>query len=739
MHSRTTFLMLAVLCAALFPSRLSAQLTWEPANRGLEGAYFSGFFETPGGAMLATNWSRVYRRDPMSLEWERVLLDIGDNGAPSQFGVDSSGAIYGAAYPSAFRSTDDGATWTRVDSAFGLAEIDSRSVVLFGRSERSTDGGLTWTSSMPTNGWPVRSIGGGVLIGSYVDTLRISRDTGLTWQNLFQFPHWITSFVSIDSLHFIVATHMATYRTSDGGATWSLSHGSPGYDMVVMLNGDVVRASHSIYARIPTVGVYRTADSGQTWTKLTDAVAWGLGSARDGSIWGGFSYRPMRSTDNGATWQRVDGGLFERGGELMSSSDGTIYGTPWSVHLNVDNGGFGGIALVRTDDDGRTWKSLLDTLASVELIPGGWGMLATKVAHSPTNPYFAAITGTYLSTDRGDTWRMLASGGFGAHDGNASGMAAIPAAVDSTGNLLITTDRGATWTASLVPGRAGTVAVTPTGRIFSTSNDFIDNELESNLYRSDDTGRSWSIVLADLYVARMVAIDDDHIVAFGRPDSTTEFGIYLGRRNGTEWSRVLPAENIWQMIEDSTGGVMIVQGGNADGISLLWSADSGATWQRSIVPGSFGFSYATVTPRNEILCFAGNAIQRSVDHGKTWTTVDSSRKWTSAATNDRVMIASAETFYRTTAPSIVRLERQSDLASPLALMPVPAIDHVTVRTGGAAGTIRIIDARGVVVHEAQSDGRDALGIDVSALEPGAYVVELQSESGRHVGRFTVSR
>jgi photosystem II stability/assembly factor-like uncharacterized protein len=226
------------------------------------------------------------------------------------------------------------------------------------------------------------------------------------------------------------------YRSSDAGATWThvgldstraigrivVDPREPGVAYVAAL-GNLWKAS-------PERGVYKTTDGGRTWTKslfvdtLTGAVDLVMDPNDPNTLYaamyqrlrtpccfngGGPGSGIFRTTDGGASWQRLGGGLpagdVGRIGLAISHTNGkrvyAVVEAPGGGR-GAGRGGAGGAGGVyRTDDGGATWVHLnpLDPRP----------MYYSSLAVDPTNDARVYMMARYFyrSDDGGSQWRIM--------------------------------------------------------------------------------------------------------------------------------------------------------------------------------------------------------------------------------------------------------------------------------------------------------------------------------------------
>ncbi|HEU4990073.1 MAG TPA: hypothetical protein VFT41_09850 [Gemmatimonadaceae bacterium] len=217
------------------------------------------------------------------------------------------------------------------------------------------------------------------------------------------------------------------YRSTDGGATWT----HLGLDSTRAIgrivvdprdpNTAYVAALGNLWKASPERGVYKTTDGGRTWTKslfvdtLTGAVDLVMDPSDARTLYaamyqrlrtpccfngGGAGSGIFRSTDGGATWQRLSGGLpagdVGRIGLAISRQNGK------RVYAVVEAPAAGRAAGVyRTDDGGDHWTHV----NALDPRP----MYYSSLAVDPTNDARVYMMARYFyrSDDAGATWRIM--------------------------------------------------------------------------------------------------------------------------------------------------------------------------------------------------------------------------------------------------------------------------------------------------------------------------------------------
>ena len=268
---------------------------------------------------------------------------------------------------------------------------------------RSTDGGRTWR--MLPWGQLSRCISCAIAFdpsdpnvlyavpGPWAETvLKVSRDRGLTWKPLCQARPWRDAggvgrvSVGPDGQVILVSAEKGTFRTDDGGRTWTRVKGIDTYIHRVFFAPPA--AGGEWFVGTPT-GVYVSGDWGRTWrptgkipgerlhdfcggadAQLGKVVLYCSvpGRDEDGKFAGGI----YRSDDRGRTWVRAMGpGINTTIGRHMpvtrSVPDYPFLGMATNQTDTVYAFGYGtgllppySTTVYRTDDRGRSWRRVLN-------------------------------------------------------------------------------------------------------------------------------------------------------------------------------------------------------------------------------------------------------------------------------------------------------------------------------------------------------------------------------------------
>jgi hypothetical protein len=245
--------------------------------------------------------------------------------------------IAGVAQKGLWRSTDGGASWTRLGAGAGSAVITNRpSSIVYDPAHPST----FWESGIYNGGGVYRTDDGGATFTQLGNATHIDQ-------------------VSVDLADPARRTLVAgghesaqrVLRSADGGATWTniganlpAGTGFSSNPMVLGPTTYLVNANTSWGGGSP--GIYRTTDAGATWAKVSTIGPAGTAVVTGGAIYWRAGDHLAKSADGGLSWTSVGAGLtidptVLTDGRLLSatsnrlvvSADGGVTWTPFGANL----------------------------------------------------------------------------------------------------------------------------------------------------------------------------------------------------------------------------------------------------------------------------------------------------------------------------------------------------------------------------------------------------------------------
>lgn len=305
-----------------------------------------------GGALYTAAGDVLYHSEDKGATWKEIQPApglgitrlIAEPGNPAVMYAIAGGAV--------LKSFDAGANWTPPPDPGGYIVIAAHPTTsglllanhIQGGAWRSTDSGHTWTRI--EQGWPPgQGIGAfhmhagdpDQMFAAAGNSLLISRDAGQSWRATGMpsagTPLAITTAPQ-DPTKIWVSTGRAVLHSSDGGIFWRLSFVAAEAQVNALL---VAPDDASQVLAATTLGLYKSTDAGSTWlpaTGIAQADSRGLWSgARSGEVYaqsgGGLAF----SSDFGSAWSPLStatsmsrfvfrdwsdpGVLWSRAGELL--------------------------------------------------------------------------------------------------------------------------------------------------------------------------------------------------------------------------------------------------------------------------------------------------------------------------------------------------------------------------------------------------------------------------------------
>ncbi len=469
--------------------------TWErvdPFNR-----HVTAIARTSGDALLALDFfDRFLRSDDGGQTWREASPD-----PPFEVPTDLlrlpdgrllAGAVHG------LWISDDGATWTPTgltDPLVTTATVAPGGVWYAGTSRdglwRSTDEGATWTR-IAFEGRSIRALTitpERAVVAAVDDAVYRSGDDGATWTRA-AFPAPVTPALrglrSAPDGTLYAGTAEGLFRSDDDGRTWTP-------------DGPEEPAEADLVAALPEGGLltgsnargwFRLPDDGRTWLPLTPTPPIrAFLRHTDGRLYAASDAGPLRWDGGSASWDTLRANLPERPvTALAGAPDGALFAA-------VDARG-----VFRLGPNAETWTAL-----------GLTGEAVTMLAAGDAGRVLAAsATALYRSTDGGEHWRGTAW----PETRPLRALFATPAgevfAATEAAGLWRSTDFGRTWQASPFPDAAEAVALTgtPRGDVFAGTS--------HGVFRSGDGGMTWQPAGLDTLAARDLTLDlEGRLVVLG--------------------------------------------------------------------------------------------------------------------------------------------------------------------------------------------------------------------------------
>ena len=509
----------------------------------------------------------------------------------------------------------------------------------------SMDGGHTWSAErvgLPTGDYPYSAPVQKVLIdasdpqhllafGGNQSQFKAggtgALHYGLVYQSLDGGAHWSTianigtnwniadaiGSADLQTLYAAVVGH-GVYKSTDDGVSWTAADAGLPNGQVMALAADPADPD-TVWAAVahdPSAsngeygpgGIYETTDGGASWTSDNSGIPQiastnasystsmvSILRAGDGTLYtadqGYADQNRYESTDGGQHWT-VAGGSFAK----FYPASATPYAWASSTDGSVVIGGSSDTLMASTDH-GATWRDV----GSAQTTTGGWhgngysGLLGTRVAFSPTQPADMFLTGfdagnLLRSTDGGASWtRPLTGwdnydGGYDVQLGGRAGNVVyeVLGQAGVFNGIAVSRDTGQTWMYDVGGSLPARYAVgTGQGSIAIASSDgatayaVLPNE---QVYVTTDTGNTWTqIALASPAFA--VASSPDHRNTY----IATNAGIYEITRAGSTPALIDGSPPGLRRLVVAASGAVYGAGPIESSESGLWSNQAGS-WAR---------------------------------------------------------------------------------------------------------------------------------------------------------------
>ncbi len=402
-------------------------------------------------------------------------------------------------------------------------------------------------------------------------------------------------------------------------------------------------------------GIWRTANAGQTWSNITDGktdissvgalaiapsdpnviyVGTGESQLREDLTFGTGMYR---STDAGATWQRIGLGDSHQIADIIVDPRDpervTVAAMGHAFGPNAERGVF------RTVDGGKSWKKVLfinDSTGANDLTvdPSNPRIMYASMYKFQRTPWSmisgGGRSGIWKTLDGGDTWteltfrpgipaRPLGKIGIDVSPANPNRIYASIEAPDSAGGIFRSDDAGDTWSRMNTDPRFWVRSWYYSQVTADPLNENTVYVMNLTVYRSIDGGKSFSPV--------RVPHGDTHAMWIDPKDSkrminSNDGGGSISLDGGATWSSVYnqPTAQFYHVTTDNAFPYRIY-GGQQDNsaISIASRSDDGEIGERDYYSVA-GCENATIAvdPRNPLITYGGcymGAFSR-YDHGR---------------------------------------------------------------------------------------------------------------------------
>lgn len=489
-----------------------------------------------------------------------------------------------------YKSADNGATWTLVDSpdlpAAHIYSMTSLGNSIFLSADgiyRSDDEGVTWVKKYSQGAALLASGSNAVFAAIQSNGILRSLDNGETWtlSSSGLTDLWFYSLTARGNMVFAgTGDNMeGVFRSTDNGSSWEqTTNGMAYYDNGVWLSAyapmitSLAFAGDVLYAGTGEAqGIWKSNDYGDNWvftsmetmgyqniTSITGNESVVIAGSQDG---GGL----FRSLDEGTTWMDANTGV-------------TNYGMVYSM-LMLDNLAFAGTkgGIFTTADNGSSWTASYSGIKAQRSVYPAFTLQGG-------NLYFGSETGgVFRSPDEGNTWTEV-NNGLPIHEWNLSALFGNPSAIFAWDRLSL--DNGNTWDMSANYSPGTTVYNYYGPRWLETTSGWyaFRNGENPAVFRSVDQGTNWTMAMNGINDPANTSyywiVDDNSTLYLG-----TTVGIYYSIDGGENWSvGSFPDLNIHALngacfLGTPTAKICGLRGGGGKR-GIYHSADNGANWSQ---------------------------------------------------------------------------------------------------------------------------------------------------------------
>lgn len=558
--------------------------TWSALGGAVAGAYLGALWIDPTNAqsLRAGGIGRIYRSNDGGNSWTTVTTGLPAS-APITALASRPGqpqALFALAYGAGlYQSGDGGSTWTLRDGsdiatgALSLhVDVDGR--VLLGTAHRGVQALAAGSST-----WLARNDG----MSLFVRSIALDRTT----------PNRL----------YAGTLGGGVFRSDDAAATWN---------NVGLAAGNVLRIRHmpSLDLLVGTTnGIAVSSDAGTSWAELGQRAAYVYSIAGDPQnasslIVGGGAGQAWRPDDSGARWRHVGSGLPSANLIAMAACpNGALYAA--------------------ADRDG-VWRS---TLAA----PGAWvnagsaGLANARLTSLACDPRSGLLyagsngTGAFLSLDLGANWVPLTQGLGGSIVG-----AVVPSRTQAwrvwaalqDGRVVRSDNAGLNWVLddAGLPGAGGFshLAAGADGSMYVAAS--------TGVWRRSSAATQWSAGTG-LPSARITALWADPSRANVLIAGVAGAGLYRSIDSGASWSAVPLNGPSPDIVSIGSAGSRIVVGTLGSGVA--WSDDGGASFGAVQPPDQIpqivtDMAGDAASPGTVYLATGGQGVLKSSDGGGHW-------------------------------------------------------------------------------------------------------------------------
>jgi photosystem II stability/assembly factor-like uncharacterized protein len=555
-----------------------------------------------------------------------------------------------------------------------------------------------------------------------------STDDGITWipkSNGIALADRAISWITVDDSDYVIigtGSHIGNrvYKSTDAGDSWFETENMGGTSVAKNDSGH-------IYVGNTGYGQYSVSkDAGYTWTHFSHPSPFinCIEINDSGHIFIGGNYTAYRSTDNGATWTALSGGITSGIQSIAFNDSGHIFVGNWQEYASQSG-------ILKSTDNGDTWTTVklgfrvnsshnivINTNGDIIVGTWGWGIWKSTDNGTTWNQYNSSLGHLYIKsmhvTDSGDLYAGLSGGGIYRSTDNGENWTQVGLTVASVKKIVInptndymfasvsgisrSTDNGQSWQTinnGLSNLDVKEVTIKNDGTIFLGCGSNIPYT-----FRSTDNGNSWTAIENGIqrHDVEAIAIDTAGNIYAGN-----YYGVYKSTDNGDNWVNIggvagakelcfnsigdlflaswgqgfwkLPAGdttwiNLTTIINSSWNWSMLIASNDYIYVGSKRSTDNGITWEEITYPGPY-ICYAENSVGNIFIGTRsyGTGIWRSTDFGESWeatnTGLSTLEIWSLAIDSEDYLYAGTDgkSMFKTTTSTVTSVENEKRLPS----------------------------------------------------------------------------
>jgi hypothetical protein len=240
-------------------------------------------------------------------QWQQTSLD---STIVRALAINGSNIFAGSDYHSVSLSTDNGTSWTEVNT--GLTSTHSMSLIISGTNVItgtpdgvfvSSNNGASWLSTNLTSIASSFVICGTTIFAGCYGGVFKSNDNGLSWSATSLTTNVYSLAVSGNTIFAGADEDTEMFFSTDNGTNWTAT-GLEGYNVFVL-----AVCGPNIFASVGGGGVFMSSNNGASWTLVTNVPDILSYAVSGNNFFVGTSDGVYVSTDNGLSWNAWNSNL----------------------------------------------------------------------------------------------------------------------------------------------------------------------------------------------------------------------------------------------------------------------------------------------------------------------------------------------------------------------------------------------------------------------------------------------